>query len=281
MCEDVFVELLGAELRHMSATMPVKNAKVNPKLVHGLVGRRSVPQLHLLARPALGVDTDANGFGSHIVAFPLLLQRLSARVDGQRLAVLPQHHDLEGSLLAVLLAQLVEDPGVLPQVDGIRVRAAHDIPQVHEDALRGLLALLHGQGHDEAEALLGVPLPDLPLDLLLPGRLLFAARLLHWLRLLRRDDLLRGRLRHADGLRLAPLPAPFAAAAAVLAARRGALAAAAAAAAPPGAGPPRGAPRVVAAARPAPGGGATEPREPRRLEPGVGGELRPRSEGGQ
>mmetsp|Transcript_102566 Transcript_102566/g.318913 ORF Transcript_102566/g.318913 Transcript_102566/m.318913 type:complete len:311 (-) Transcript_102566:214-1146(-) len=172
LCEDVLVKLLCRYLGHLGPAVAVERAEVDAELIHGLVRGVAVPQLQLLARPALRMHPHAEGLGGHVVALPLLLQRLRSSMNGQRLAVLAEHHHLEGTRPAILLPQPVLHPRPLSQVDGVGVRAADDVPEVHEDALVGLLTLFP-QGHDETKALLRVPLPYLALGLLLPcGRLL-------------------------------------------------------------------------------------------------------------
>mmetsp|Transcript_35048 Transcript_35048/g.100942 ORF Transcript_35048/g.100942 Transcript_35048/m.100942 type:complete len:203 (+) Transcript_35048:1673-2281(+) len=80
------------------------------------------------------------------------------------------------------------------------MRAPDDIPQVHEDALGRLLALLHQQRHNKAETFLRVPFSNLAFDLLL-RRLLLLGHLRDGLLLGHDGGNLRRGLRHSNGLR--------------------------------------------------------------------------------
>mmetsp|Transcript_64686 Transcript_64686/g.156360 ORF Transcript_64686/g.156360 Transcript_64686/m.156360 type:complete len:340 (-) Transcript_64686:221-1240(-) len=212
---DVLVQLLGGVVGDLCPSVPIEDAKVHAQLLHGFV--RDVPVLEglLQARPALSVHTQAQGLCSHVVTLLLLLQRLRVRVDGQGLAVQAQHHDLHGAGPAVLLAGLKCNLPSLLEVDGVRCGATNDVLAVHEEALAHLLAVAVHR-HDEAEALVGVPLLDPALGarfllLFLFNRLRLRPRRLHDAGLLerRRRPLLHRRvaalveldeLRGLDGL---------------------------------------------------------------------------------
>mmetsp|Transcript_46547 Transcript_46547/g.145793 ORF Transcript_46547/g.145793 Transcript_46547/m.145793 type:complete len:511 (+) Transcript_46547:46-1578(+) len=172
---DVLVELLGGVVRHLRPAVPVKDAEVDAQLLHGLVRDVTVLKGLLQAWPALSVHPEAQGLGGDVVALLLLLQRLRVGMDGQRLPIDSQHHDLQGAGPVVLLAGLVRDLPALLEVDGVCRRAADDVLPVHEEALANLL-LVPAQRHDETEALVRVP----ALDPALVARLL---RSLLWRRL--------------------------------------------------------------------------------------------------
>mmetsp|Transcript_31807 Transcript_31807/g.73831 ORF Transcript_31807/g.73831 Transcript_31807/m.73831 type:complete len:332 (-) Transcript_31807:135-1130(-) len=159
---DVLVQLPRSVIGHLSAPMPVQDSEVDSELLHGLVRDEAVLQRLLQTRPTLGVDTEPQRVCRDVVTLLLLLQSLSAGVDGQRFPISSKHHDLQGARPVVLFAGLVGDSTSFLQVDGVCRRAANHVLPVYEKALPDLLPF-PVDGHYESEALVGVPFLHLAL----------------------------------------------------------------------------------------------------------------------
>mmetsp|Transcript_2329 Transcript_2329/g.5521 ORF Transcript_2329/g.5521 Transcript_2329/m.5521 type:complete len:266 (+) Transcript_2329:836-1633(+) len=140
--QNILVKLLRRDLGNRCSAMAIEDSKIDAQLVHGLVQRKPVTEFNLLSRPALGMCSNTDGVCRDIVTFPLLLQCLCAGVDWERFAILAKHDDVQRPGLAILLAELVQHLGPVSEVDGIRVRGANDVPQVHEDTFGRFLTLL-------------------------------------------------------------------------------------------------------------------------------------------
>eukprot|EP00438_Fugacium_kawagutii_P000751 Skav230959 [mRNA] locus=scaffold1214:39421:44309:- [translate_table: standard] len=114
-----------------------------------------------------------------MIALLLLLQSLCSSMDWKGFAISTKHQHLERTWLAVLGALLETHLDSFLEVDGVAWRAAYDELPVHEKAFAHVTALFLPRRHDEAEALLRVPLVD---STLYPGillLLLFGWRLSH------------------------------------------------------------------------------------------------------
>mmetsp|Transcript_54180 Transcript_54180/g.118583 ORF Transcript_54180/g.118583 Transcript_54180/m.118583 type:complete len:242 (+) Transcript_54180:902-1627(+) len=170
------MELLLCHVSHLRSAVAVEDSKVDAQFLQRLVQNIAILQGLLQAGPAFTVDTKPQRLRRDVVALLLLLQGLRSRMNGQGLAIGPQHEHLKSTRLAVLRALLVAHLHTLLEVDGVAGSAAHDELPVHKEAFAHVTALLLPRRHDEAKALLRVPLVDSPLH----PRILLLLRFFGW-----------------------------------------------------------------------------------------------------